>query len=214
MTGIVQPWKERRFKQPWMAGETISASIGQGFNLVTPLQLAVAYGAIANGGVIVKPRLLLRVADADGRLVEAAPPETKTRVPVRKEYLDLVRAALEGVVEEPGGTGARARVPGVRVAGKTGTAQVVGLKHTEAFDDHELAFELRDHAWFVGFAPAEAPEIVVAAVSEHGGHGGSAAGPIVQKVLARYFEKRAVQDVPAQVAWAGFAQRAEGERSP
>jgi cell division protein FtsI/penicillin-binding protein 2 len=77
----------------------------------------------------------------------------------------------------------------------------VGLKHSEGLDDHEIQFELRDHAWFVGFAPATAPEIVVAAILEHGGHGGSAAGPIVQKVLARYFEKRAVQDVPAQVAW-------------
>jgi penicillin-binding protein 2 len=137
-------------------------------------------------------------------------------VPVKREHLDLVRAALEGVVQEPHGTGARARVPGVRVAGKTGTAQVVGLKHTAGIDEDEVAFELRDHAWFVGFAPAEAPEIVVVALSEHGGHGGSAAGPIVQKVLARYFEKRAVQDVPAQVAWvaASFAQRAEGERMP
>ena len=89
----------------------------------------------------------------------------------------------------------------MRVAGKTGTAQVVGLKHTENVVDDNVAWELRDHAWFVGFAPAEAPEIVVAALVEHGGHGGSAAAPVVQKVLARYFEKRAVQDVPAQVAW-------------
>ncbi len=200
-------WKERRFKQAWMAGETISVSIGQGFNLVTPIQLAVAYGAIANGGTVVKPRLVLRVSDTDGRLVDGPEPEVTGRVPVKREYLDLVRAALEGVVEGQGGTGARARVPGVRVAGKTGTAQVVGLKHTEHIDEKELAFELRDHAWFVGFAPAEAPEIVVAAVSEHGGHGGSAAGPIVQKVLARYFEKRAVQDVPSQVAWIGSAGR-------
>jgi penicillin-binding protein 2 len=209
-------WKEKRFKEPWMAGETISASIGQGFDLVTPLQLAVAYGAIANGGLVVRPRLVLRVADADGRLVDGPEPESAGRVPVKREYLDLVRAALEGVVQEPHGTGARARVPGVRVAGKTGTAQVVGLKHTAGIDEDEVAFELRDHAWFVGFAPAEAPEIVVVALSEHGGHGGSAAGPIVQKVLARYFEKRAVQDVPAQVAWvaASFAQRAEGERMP
>jgi penicillin-binding protein 2 len=205
MTGLIPTsrWKERRFKEPWMAGETISASIGQGFDLVTPLQLAVAYGAIANGGTLVKPRLILRVADGDGRLVDGPPPESTGQVPVRREYLDLVRSGLEGVVEEPGGTGARARVPGVRVAGKTGTAQVVGLKHTEGLDEKEVAFELRDHAWFVGFAPAEAPEIVVAALVEHGGHGGSAAGPIVQKVLARYFEKRAVQNVPAQVAWIG-----------
>jgi penicillin-binding protein 2 len=219
MAGLIptSAWKERRFKEPWMAGETISASIGQGFNLVTPLQLAVAYGAIANGGAIVKPRLVLRVADADGRLVDGPPPEPAGRVPVRREYLELVRSGLEGVVEEPHGTGARARVPGVRVAGKTGTAQAVGLKHTEGIDEDDVAWELRDHAWFVGFAPAEAPEIVVAALMEHGGHGGSAAAPVVQKVLARYFEKRAVQTVPAQVAWiraASFAQRAAGERRP
>jgi penicillin-binding protein 2 len=216
MTGLIpsSAWKEKRFKEPWMAGETISASIGQGYNLVTPIQLAVAYGAIANGGTVVQPRLVLRRSDSDGRLVEGPPPDAAGRVPVKREYLDLVRAALEGVVEEPGGTGARARVPGVRVAGKTGTAQVVGLKHTDGVDEKQIAFEFRDHAWFVGFAPAQAPEIVVAAVSEHGGHGGSAAGPIVQKVLARYFEKRAVQEVPAQVAFAGFAQRAAGERRP
>ncbi len=132
---------------------------------------------------------------------------------MKREYLELVRSGLEGVVEEPHGTGARARVPGVRVAGKTGTAQVVGLKHAEGVGN-DIPWELRDHAWFVGFAPAEAPEIVVAALVEHGQHGGSAAAPLVQRVLARYFEKRAVQDVPAQVAWASFAQRAEGERSP
>ena len=196
-------WKLRALKEPWMAGETISASIGQGFNLVTPLQLAVAYGAIANGGALVRPRLVLRVSDADGRLVDGPPPESSGRVPVRREFLDLVRSGLEGVVEEPHGTGARARVTGVRVAGKTGTAQAVGLKHTEGVDEDDVAWELRDHAWFVGFAPAEAPEIVVAALVEHGGHGGSAAAPVVQKVLARYFEKRAVQNVPAQVAWIG-----------
>jgi penicillin-binding protein 2 len=209
MTGLIpsSAWKEKRFREPWMAGETISASIGQGYNLVTPLQLAVAYAAIANGGVVVKPRLVLRQSDSDGRLVDGTPPEPAGRVVVKREYLDLVRTALEGVVEEPHGTGARARVPGVRVAGKTGTAQVVGLKHTDGVDDKNIPFEYRDHAWFVGFAPANAPEIVVAALSEHGGHGGSAAAPIVQKVLARYFEKRAVQEVPAQVAWRGFSAR-------
>jgi penicillin-binding protein 2 len=95
-----------------------------------------------------------------------------------------VRAALEGVVEEPGGTGARARVPGVRVAGKTGTAQVVGLKHTEGVDEKEIAFEFRDHAWFVGFAPADDPEIAVAATVEcTSGFGGDTAGPIAKAVM-------------------------------
>ncbi len=207
MPGLVptSSWKQQRFGEPWVPGETLSVSIGQGFNLTTPLQLAVAYGAIANGGTLVKPRLLLRVADAEGRLVDGAPPQPQGSVPVAREHLERVRAALEGVVEGVGGTGRRARVPGVRVAGKTGTAQVVGLQHTEGLDDDEITFEHRDHAWFVGFAPADAPEIVVAAVVEHGGHGGAAAGPVVQKVLARYFEKKAVQRVPADVAWLGGA---------
>jgi len=93
-------------------------------------------------------------------------------------------------VEEPGGTGGRARVPGVRVGGKTGTAQVVKLEHTEDLEEHEIPIRYRDHAWFVSFAPVESPEIVVAVLAEHGGHGGSAAAPIAQKILARYFEKK------------------------
>jgi penicillin-binding protein 2 len=87
----------------------------------------------------------------------------------------------------------------VVVAGKTGTAQVVALKVTEGQEEDEVAFHYRDHAWFVGFAPAEAPEIVVVALVEHGGHGGSAAGPIVQRILARYFEKHPVPK-PTQIA--------------
>jgi len=203
MPGLVptSAWKKSRFGEAWVPGETISTSIGQGFNLATPLQMAVSYAAIANGGTLVTPRLVLRVADAEGRLVDGPEAETRGRVPVKPEHLAVVRAALEGVVEDPRGTGARVRVPGVRVAGKTGTAQVVGLKHTEHLEEDEIALELRDHAWFVGFAPAGAPEIAVAAIIEHGGHGGAAAGPVVQAVLARYFEKRAVEKIPAQVAW-------------
>jgi penicillin-binding protein 2 len=180
-------WKERRFNEPWMLGETVSASIGQGFNLVTPLQLAVAYGAIANGGTLVRPRLLLRVVDPDGQVTEAPPTEMLGSVPVAPEHLARVRDALEGVVQGPGGTGSRSRVPGVRVAGKSGTSQVVGLEHTEGLDEDEVQIRHRDHAWFVAFAPAEAPEVVVAALVEHGGGGGAAAAPVVQKVLAAYF---------------------------
>jgi len=93
------------------------------------------------------------------------------------------------VVNGEGGTGGRARLPGVRVAGKTGTAQVVRLNQTEELEEEEVPFEFRDHGWFAAFAPAEAPEIVVVALAEHGGHGGSAAGPIAKAVLARYFQE-------------------------
>jgi penicillin-binding protein 2 len=175
-------WKLRRFGEKWMGGETVSASIGQGYNLATPLQMAVVYAALANGGRVPAPRLVL-----DG---EAGAPEAGERIPVAEEDLARIREALAAVVEEPGGTGGRARVPGVRVGGKTGTAQVVRLEHTEDLEEHEIPIRYRDHAWFVSFAPVEAPEIAVSVLAEHGGHGGSAAAPIAQKILARYFEKQ------------------------
>jgi penicillin-binding protein 2 len=181
-------WKERRMGEPWQRGETVSISIGQGFNLTTPLQLAVGYAAIANGGDLVRPRLLLRVERRDGTVLEAPPPEVRGRVPVDPEHLAVVRDGLRGVVNEPGGTGGRSRLPDVEVAGKTGTAQVVRLEHTEELEEHEVPLRFRDHAWFVAFAPVDAPEIVVAVLVEHGGHGGSAAAPIARRVLARYFE--------------------------
>jgi penicillin-binding protein 2 len=183
-------WKQRRMKEPWMAGETVSASIGQGFNLTTPIQLAVAYAAIANGGTLVQPRLVLRLEDANGDLVTDRPVVTRGRVPVDEPHLAVVRDGLVGVVQAGGGTGGRARVAGVTVAGKTGTAQVVKLERTEELDEHKIPLKYRDHAWFACYAPAEAPEIVVAVVAEHGGHGGSAAAPIAQRVLARYFAAR------------------------
>jgi penicillin-binding protein 2 len=182
-------WKLRRFGEKWMGGETVSASIGQGYNLATPLQMAVAYAALANGGTLLAPRLV-RAREERGRMAPEPGPEPRGRLPVAEADLARIREALAAVVEEPGGTGGRARVPGVRVAGKTGTAQVVRLEHTEDLEEHEIPIRYRDHAWFVSFAPAEAPEIVVAALAEHGGHGGSAAAPIAQKILARYFEKR------------------------
>jgi penicillin-binding protein 2 len=182
-------WKETRFGEPWGAGETVSASIGQGFNLTTPLQLAVAYAAIANGGRVVRPRLILSQQDPGGQLSPGPAPEIRSTVPVSEKNLAIVRDALTGVVEEPRGTGGRARVPGMRVAGKTGTAQVVHMKHTEDLEEDQVPLKYRDHAWFVAFAPADAPQIVVAVLNEHGGHGGSAAAPIAQRVLARWSEK-------------------------
>jgi penicillin-binding protein 2 len=183
-------WKESRYGEPWMRGETLSIAIGQGFVLTTPLQLAVAFGAIANGGRVMRPRIVLSVHDRDGEVIERTEPEQLGRVPVAPEHLQRVGEALEAVVEEPGGTGGRSRVRGVRVAGKTGTAQVVRLKYTEDLEEDEIPWKFRDHAWFVGYAPVEAPEIVVATLVEHGGHGSSAAAPITQKVLARYFERK------------------------
>jgi len=190
-------WKERERGQPWIKGETVSASIGQGFNLATPLQMAVAYATIANGGTPVQPRTVLRLEDWEGNVVEARPVRLGEHVPVPPEKLELVRRALTGVVMDREGTGQRGRVPGVTVAGKTGTSQVVRLEQVEHLEDDEIPLRFRDHAWFAAFAPVEAPEIVVVALIEHGGGGGANAAPVVQKVLARYFEKKAEREQAA-----------------
>jgi penicillin-binding protein 2 len=183
-------WKKRRFGVVWYPGETVSASIGQGYNEYTPLQLAVAYAALANGGKVLRPRLLLRLEARDGTVLKEFPPEVRGDVGVAPEQLAVVQRGLVAVVEEPGGTGRRARVPGVKVAGKTGTAQVVGLGHTEGMEEEEIEIRQRDHAWFGAFAPVDAPEIAVAVFVEHGLHGASAAAPVAQRILARYFEKK------------------------
>ncbi len=190
-------WKLRRFGERWYPGETVSAAIGQGYNLYTPIQLAVAYAAVASGQRI-EPRLVLRIEGDEGVL--EMPASATTPVAVTPERLALVRAGMTAVVESPGGTGGRARVPGVRVAGKTGTAQVVQLAHTEGMAESQIPMRYRDHAWFGAFAPADAPEIAVGVFVEHGLHGSTGAGPIVQRILARYFEKRGMTPPPRQVA--------------
>jgi penicillin-binding protein 2 len=193
-------WKERVHGERWIEGETISLSIGQGANLVTPLQLAVAYGVIANGGDLVQPRLVLRRETWDGQPVEEIPPVVLERGVIAPSILEMVTRGLERVVMDPKGTGTRARVPGITVAGKSGTTQVVSLSLTEDLEPEEVPIRYRDHALFVAFAPVESPEIVVAAVADHAGQGGGAVGaPMVQKVLARYFEKKE-RRVPTQIA--------------
>ncbi len=202
VTGIVpsSAWKLRRFKEKWYPGETISAAIGQSYNLYTPLQLAVAYATIANGGHVVKPRLVLRREDRDGNTLEEYAPKFTHTSTVSPENLAIVREGLTAVVEVPGGTGMRAKVPGVRVAGKTGTVQVVSLDKVRGLKELQIPVRFRDHAWFGAFAPADAPEIAVAVFVEHGLHGSSAAAPIAQRIMAKYFQKRGMSPPPAAPA--------------
>ena len=184
-------WKLRVKKEPWQRGETISVAIGQGANLVTPTQLAVAFSVIANGGTRVQPRLLRRLESWDGTEVAPVGPSQPLQTGISKDVLAIVSRSLMGVVQEPRGTGARARVPGVTVAGKTGTTQVVSLDLVKDLEDDEIPIRYRDHALFAAYAPADEPEITVVVIIEHAGAGGGAvAAPLAQKVLARYFEKR------------------------
>jgi penicillin-binding protein 2 len=181
-------WKARRFGEPWVEGETLSAGIGQGFNLWTPIQLAAVYAAVANGGTRYQPFVVERVEDPHGRVLRTRRPRVSARLPISSETLRRVRDALLGVVQERRGTGGALRkLPGeVEAAGKTGTAQVVALSEDPPTDEEEIELALRDHAWFVGYAPAGAPELVVAVLVEHGGHGASAAAPIAREVLAAW----------------------------
>ncbi len=176
-SGVVpsSSWKLKNFRQKWYAGETISVSIGQGALTVTPLQLARAIGGIATGGVWQKPHLVK----------EPSSGESASRGDVNLDNVVKVIYGMWGVVNEAG-TGGKARLPGLDVCGKTGTAQ---LASNTVLKGSSVGRSMKDNAWFVGFAPRQAPEIVVVALFESGEHGDRAA-PIVRDVIKSYFDKK------------------------
>lgn len=180
-------WKRQAVGVPWQKGETLSVAIGQGFDLATPLQVALAYAAIANGGKLWQPYVVKRIEGGHND-VDEIKAKMKRRIPIDARYFQLVQKGLLGVVEEGRGTAHGIRSKAVAIAGKTGTAQVVGLAEGA---NRKLLQKLgrrgtRDHAWFAGYAPAGDPQIAVCAMVEHGGHGSSAAAPLVQKVILSY----------------------------
>ena len=181
-------WKQETKKSAWFLGETFINSIGQGYVSTTPIQMAVMMNAVSNGGNVYRPSIL-----------KTSEPVLIRKAAVRPETLETVKEALKGVVNEPGGTGAAARSNTVVIGGKTGTAQVVGLKK----DSKYLAENLRDHAWFVAFAPVDKPQIALSVIVEHGGHGGSAAAPIAKKAIEAYMlpleKKRELIEKPTKV---------------
>jgi penicillin-binding protein 2 len=194
-------WKLARLKEPWQMGETISISIGQGFDSVTPLQLASAYSTFANGGTFWRPRIVKSIETTDGRLYKEFLPEKKGELHLSQENFDFLGHALWGVVNEPNGTGHAARMPGADVCGKTGTAQVIGLPENEkARREKKIGVFQRDHALFACFAPLKNPEIAIAVIVENAGHGGSVAAPIAKKILDAYFEGKKKEKIPQAVA--------------
>ncbi len=183
-------WKRKRFGENWYGGETIITSIGQGAVLTTPMQLAVMTAAVANGGTVYQPQLIERVENWEGQVLQQFDSVVRRKTRFRSGVLAAVKDSLEEVVSHKKGTGRRSAIPGIRVAGKTGTAQVVrrlSVEQEEAGIEQELDYEFRDHALFVAYAPAEKPEIAVAIVVEHGEHGSTVAAPIAGAVLRDYF---------------------------
>jgi penicillin-binding protein 2 len=180
-------WKKRARGEIWFPGETLSAAIGQGYVLVTPLQLTSLYGTIARRGVHMDPYLVSRIEDVAGNELYRRDPTVKRESEIPDEVFDRVISGLEGVVAEDRGTGRVARWAGVPVAGKTGTAQVVRLQELPEGEE-EIPYELRDHGWFAAFAPVDRPKVVAAVVVEHGGHGSSSSAPIVTRLIKKYGE--------------------------
>jgi penicillin-binding protein 2 len=186
-SGIVPSteWKQRARKEPWYPGETISASIGQGYVTVTPLQMASAMAAVANGGVLYKPRLVRSIrVRATGQSQDIVPAE-KGVVTMDSDSFAFLHRALKGVVVE--GTGKRAQSRLVEIAGKTGTAQNVSARLQKS-EGEDVPKQFRDHAWFVAYAPADHPTIALAVIVENTGHGGTFAAPIAKALIEEYFK--------------------------
>lgn len=176
-------WKKKRTGVPWQKGETLSIAIGQGYNLVTPVQMAVLTAAVANGGTLYRPALLEKVVSAGGETVKAFEKEIAGRIPVRPEHLEIVKRGLWEVVNGSRGTARLARIEHVDISGKTGTAQVISRKKGDRSYSKKLADRHKPHAWFVAYGSRGEKKIAVAVIIEHGEHGSGTAAPIARDFI-------------------------------
>lgn len=183
-------WKKKKYGIEWQLGETLSCAIGQSFVLATPLQIAMAYSAIANGGHLYRPYLVNEVFTNSGKVIKSNFTELVSKINVKEENLDLVREGLYDVVNSPKGTAWWHRGAGIQMAGKTGTSQVFRAKSESLYSKcDKLEYKLRHHGIFVGFAPFKNPKIAVVAVVEHGCSGSGAAAPVVEAITMTYMKK-------------------------
>jgi|UniRef100_A0A7V6DNS2 penicillin-binding protein 2 len=175
-------WKRRRYHSGWQEGDTLSLSIGQGYNLATPLQVARMIATLANGGTLYQPQLVEKVEAPSGEILYNFQPVVQGHLDADPANLELVRKGLLAVVRN--GTGRRAYLDNVEVAGKTGTSQVVSLEKEKTGRNVQ---RFQNHAWFAAYAPADDPQVAVSVLIEHGGQGGEVAAPLARKFLASYF---------------------------
>lgn len=203
-------WKEKKYKKKWYRGETLPIAIGQGFTLMTPIQLASMIATVANDGTVYRPHLVKRIVDRDGKVLKEFSPQVMQKLAFKPASLQAVKEGLFSVVNESKGTGAGARLYEVKVAGKTGTSQVVKLRAGKG----DIPYQYRDHALFVAFAPYEKPEVAVAVVIEHGEHGGAAAAPIAGSILRAYFEGKGVIKKPVKDEGSAAGDEAKSPNTP
>lgn len=190
-------WKRSAFKKPeqkrWVLGDTISLGIGQGQNTFTPLQMAHAVATLANNGVVMKPHLVKMTEDPHTHQRTLTVPKESYRIPLKQENVDFIKNAMVGVTKE--GTSAKAFLNAEYVSGgKTGTAQVVGIKKGETYNAKRVTARHVDHSLYIAFAPADQPKIAIAIIVENGGFGSEAAAPIVRKALDYYLLGKRPQD--------------------
>ncbi|HTO99205.1 MAG TPA: penicillin-binding protein 2 [Myxococcales bacterium] len=200
ITGIIPDSKTITPESGSARAHAINSAIGQGEINVTPLQQAVAYAAIANGGDILVPQIVRRIESPDGKVLREFHPEIARKLGLKDSSLQAVRSGLVAVVNEPGGTAYRSRLPDLEFAGKTGTAQVMKLGQKQKLDPTSQAYFSRDHAWFASFAPAADPEIVVVVLNEHGGWGAEAAAPAAAKIISAWARIKREEATPGTAA--------------
>lgn len=191
-------YHNRRTPGGYTKGMALNSAIGQGDDNVTPLQLAMVYASLANGGHVYQPQVVRRIESVDGKAVEELAPKLVRAVEIPAEHQRIVTDALSAVVNEPGGTAYSVRLKDIKVAGKTGTAQVARLGSVRVKKEN-MDFWERDHAWFASFAPVEAPEIAVVVLNEHGGHGASDAAPAAMAIIRKHFELKASDAAPIAI---------------
>ncbi|MGD9552697.1 MAG: penicillin-binding transpeptidase domain-containing protein, partial [Candidatus Caldatribacteriota bacterium] len=183
LAGLVpsQEWKRKTFNQSWYPGDTVNMSIGQGFLLVTPFQIHNMLCLIANEGNYFKPSYVDKIVSRSGEVIKKLQPELIREIDISKNTFQIIKKGMRKVVED--GTGRSANIEEVKIAGKTGTAQNP---------------QGENHAWFVGFAPYEKPEICVTVFIEHGGDGSQAAAPIASNIIQKYFQLRNKEIIKAE----------------
>lgn len=189
-------WKKKRFGVPWHKGETLSIAIGQGYNLATPLQMAMVTAAVANGGILYRPQIVKKRENTHGETEYECRKEEIGRLPASPRTLELVRRGLWDVVNSASGTARLARINGVEMSGKTGTAQVFSRKNEDTSWRDVTLDHLKPHAWFVAWGRRGVEQIAVSVIVEHGEHGSGTAAPIAREVIRAYFGPLQHQESP------------------
>jgi penicillin-binding protein 2 len=180
-------WKRQTYGQSWVTGDTYNMAIGQGYVLATPLQMLNATAAIANGGYLFRPQLVHQITSADGEVLRGFSPDLIRELPVSHENLQVVRQGMFEAVNWQYGTATGAAVPGIVVAGKTGTAEFFVDRNEDGWPDRDAEGNLPTHAWFTAFAPYEDPQIALVVLIDGGGEGSKAAVPVAAEILKAYF---------------------------